>query len=331
MKRVGMLGTGNIAHIHAAAWKNLPVELVGFYDVRSTAAEQFGQQYGGQVFTSVNEFLDNVDIVDICTPSHVHRENVLAAAQAGKAIVCEKPLARHLADGYAMIEACEAAGVLFFVAQVVRFFPQFAKAKSVIESGAIGKPGVIRTIRAGTFPQGRPFFADFELSGGVILDVGIHDIDFHRWCMGEVERVFARGLTFSDVTGRDHALITLRFVEGGVGHIEAGWVAPPGVWRTRLEICGDDGMLEWDSDDPDPITQVMYNAERSGKIAGKASPLSPADNPYQQELAHFLDCLESGRPLRVTPHDALMAVKVALAAIESVRTGKVIEMDKFDE
>jgi predicted dehydrogenase len=254
---------------------------------------------------------------------------VLAAAHAGKAIVCEKPLARHLPDCDEIVAACTRLGTRLFVAQVVRFFPQFAAAKAQIEQGRIGKPGVIRTIRAGAFPAGRPVFADFALSGGVILDVGIHDIDFQRWCMGEVERVFARGLTFGGVKERDHALITLRFVNGGVGHIEAGWASPPGQWRTRLEICGDGGMLEWDSAQDEPITQIMVNATGEGKRISNHSPFAPTDNPYHAELAHFLACLESGRPFLVTPHDARMAVKVALAAIESVRTGRPVEIAKF--
>lgn len=331
MKRIGIIGAGNIARIHLAGWQRLPVEVVGYYDVMPEAAQRFAQQYGGKAFDDLQWLLDSVDIVDICSPSHAHKENVLAAAAAGKAIICEKPLARHLADCQAIVNGCAQANVPLFIAQVVRFFPQFAKAKAVIESGAIGKPGVIRTIRSGSYPRWGSFFSNFDLSGGVILDVGIHDIDFHRWCMGEVERVFARGLTFTGKGERDHALITLRFTSGAVGHIEAGWAAPPGQWRTRLEICGDGGMIEWDAEENSPIAQVMRNDAGNGKIYSEHSPTAPEDDPYYAELAHFLHCLETGQPFRVTPHDGLMAVKVALAAIESVRTGKAIEIAKFAE
>jgi predicted dehydrogenase len=331
VKRVGIIGAGNIAHIHVTGWKNLPVELVGYYDAVPAAAENFARQYGGKAFDQLDDLLQTVDLVDICAPSHVHKELVLRTARAGKPMVCEKPLARHLADCQAMVDGCAATGVPLFIAQVVRFFPQFAAAKRAIDRGDIGKPGVIRTIRAGANPAGRPFFSDFAFSGGVILDVGIHDIDFQRWCMGEVERVFARGLTLSGVKQRDHALITLRFANGGVGHIEAGWASPPGQWRTRLEISGDGGVIEWDSETNHPITQIGFNPERTGKVAQGHSPLAPADNPYQAELAHFLACVEENRPFLVTPHDALMAVKVALAAIESVRSGKPVEIAEFQE
>jgi predicted dehydrogenase len=331
MKRIGILGAGNIARIHMAGWQRLPVTVVGYYDAIPEAARRFHHEYGGQAFDDLDRFFDSVDIVDVCSPSHAHRDNVLAAARAGKAIVCEKPLARHLRDCHAIVDGCAEAGAPLFIAQVVRFFPQFARAKALIDSGAIGKPGVIRTIRAGAFPVGRPFFGDFSLSGGVILDVGIHDIDFQRWCMGEVARVFTRGLTFSGVKDRDHALITLRFTNDAVGHIEAGWASPPGQWRTRLEIAGDAGIIEWDSQNDGPITQIMADPDRNGKLVSGHSPLAPSDNPYYVELAHFLECLENGQPFRVTPHDALMAVKVALAAIESMRTGKPVEIAKFQE
>ncbi|MEZ4864764.1 MAG: Gfo/Idh/MocA family oxidoreductase [Caldilineaceae bacterium] len=332
MKRIGILGPGAIAQVHLAGWQQLPVEIAAHYDLRPEMAQRAAEQYGGKACTSLDEFFDLVDIVDICTPAAAHKENVLAAAAAGKPMVCEKPLARHLADCEEMVAACTAAGVPLFVAQVVRFFPEFANAKAVIESGAIGKPGVIRTIRAGAFPRTLgSFYGNFDKSGGVILDVGIHDIDFHRWCMGEVVRVFARGLTFAGEPQRDHALVTLRFANGGVGHIEASWASPVGQWRTRLEISGDEGMMEWDSEGDAPITRIMLNETGDGKVRSTLSPYGPDIYPYKAELAHFLHCLETGEPTRVTPHDGLMAVKVALAAIESVRTGKPVEIATFQE
>lgn len=332
MKRVGLLGPGSIAQVHLAGWQQLPVEIAAHYDLRPEMAQRAADQYGGKACTSLDEFFDAVDIVDICTPAAAHKENVLAAAAAGKPMVCEKPLARHLHDCEEMVAACEQAGVLLFVAQVVRFFPEFVAAKAALDSGAIGKPGVIRTIRAGSFPRTLGgFYGNFEKSGGVILDVGIHDIDFQRWCMGEVARVFTRDLTFANEPERDHALITLRFTSGAIGHIEASWASPVGQWRTRLEIAGEEGLVEWDSEGEAPITRIMLNEAGNGKTRTTLSPYGADINPYKAELAHFLHCLETGQPMRVTPQDGLMAVKVALAAIESARTGKPIDIATFTE
>lgn len=335
MKQVGILGTGAIAHLHAVGWQRLPVELVGYYDVRPEAAQAFRDAYGGTAYTDLDAFLADVDVVDICTPGTVHKQNVLDAAAAGKAIACEKPLARDLADCQEMVQACEAAGVPFFVTHVVRFFRQFESAKAQIDAGAIGTPGVIRTVRAGDFPRFDPrntYYADFTRSGGVILDVGIHDIDFQRWCCGEVTRVFARGLTFAGISECDHALITLRFESGAIGHIECSWAHPTGLGHTRLEIAGDGGLIEWDSRHKAPLRTVMRPDTREEAPAlSTFSPLAAHDDPYTAELAHFLDHLENGTPLRVTAHDALMAVKVSLAAIESVRSGQPVEIATFQE
>lgn len=331
MKRIGILGTGAIARWHARCWQRMPgVELTSHFDVVVDAAEGFARDYGGQAYTNLDAFLDSVDLVDICTPGTIHKENVLACAAAGKPMVCEKPLARHVRDCQEMIEACEAAGVALFVAHVVRFFPQYAGAKAAIDRGEIGTPGVIRTVRNGTFPGGsrNTYYGDFAQSGGVILDVAIHDIDYQRWVCGEVERVFARGLTFAGVPECDHTLITLRFQSGAVGHIESSWAHPPGQFRTRLEIAGDGGLIEWDSTDRQAMS-IALRGEDGQVTRQSASPTAPDDDPYYRELAHFVDHVENGTPLRVTPHDALMAVKVSLAAIESVRTGQPVEIARF--
>jgi predicted dehydrogenase len=333
MKRVGILGTGAIAQVHLEGWQRLPATISAYYDIRPEAAQRAAATYGGQACASLEEFFDRVDLVDICTPSATHKENVLAAVAAGKAIVCEKPLARHLADAEAIVAAVEVAGVRLFVAQVVRFFPQYAKAKALLDRGALGNVGVIRTVRAGSFPRmggtfTSDFYSDFNRSGGVILDLGIHDIDFQRWCCGEVERVFARGLTFANLKECDHALITLKFANGAIGHIECSWAHPPCTWRTRLEIAGDDGIVEWDGFEDAPLLALFNNDDGTGFTQSLASPTAPEDNPYYLELKHFLECVEQDKPFVVTPRDGLMAVKLSLAAIESLRSGAPVDVDR---
>ncbi|MEM7342632.1 MAG: Gfo/Idh/MocA family oxidoreductase [Chloroflexota bacterium] len=333
MKRLGMIGTGLISQFHLSRWQRLPVEIAGYYDINPTAAQKVADQYGGQVFESLEALLDAVDIVDVCTHTPAHKDPVLAAAAAGKDIVCEKPLARHLADCEAMVVACRDAGVRLFVAQVVRFFPQFAKAKAVLAEGKLGNPGVIRTIRGGSFPRtaSDTWYNNLAESGGVIMDLSIHDIDYARWCFGEVERVFARGLTFANEDRRDHTLITLRFANGAIGHIEGSWAYPPGQFQTRIEMAGDEGLLEWDSTEGHPLLTALREDDGAETQRSSANPVNPNDDPYYLELKHFLECLGSGAPFRVTAHDGLMAVKISLAAIESMRIGQPVEIATFKE
>lgn len=335
MKRVGIVGAGLTGGMHAERWARLPVELAGFYTRTPAHAQAAAERYGGRAFSSLDAMLDGVDIVDVCTPTPTHKELVLAAAAAGKDIICEKPMARHLRDAEEMVAACESAGVRLFMAHVVRFFPEYACAKVVLNSGKLGRPGVIRTVRGGNFPapDTQNWYVDFEQGGGVIMDMLIHDIDYARWCFGDVARVFVRGLTFSDVDDADHVLLTARFKNGAMGHLEGSWAFPPGNFRTRLEIAGDSGLLEVDNLDRPPIHATLKHegADLAAGVPVPESPMHPADDPYYREIAHFFDCLETGAEFLVTPRDGLEALRVALAAIESLRSGQPVDIDQFEE
>jgi predicted dehydrogenase len=315
---------------HASRWQALPVKLTGFYDADPERAAVLAAQHGGQAFTSLEAALDNSDLIDICTPPAEHARATIAAARAGKHVVCEKPIARNLSDARAMIAACEAAGVRLFVAHVVRFFPEFARAKAVLDSGALGRLGVVRSVRGGAPPAHSGWFTDIEQSGGVTLDVAIHDIDYMRWLCGDVVRVFARGLTFRSLKV-DHTLLTLRFASGAIGHIEASWAFPAGNFRTSFELAGTEGLLVHDSDEAQPL-DVQYHpgaAPASPPVLGSSAPLQ--GDPYLLEFKHVLDALDSGAAFLVTPDDALAALRVALAAIESLRTGRPVDVATFEE
>jgi predicted dehydrogenase len=315
---------------HASRWQALPVKLAGFYDEDPARAAALAAQYGGQVFTSLETALDSSDLIDICTPPAAHASATIAAAQAGKHVVCEKPIARDLADARAMIAACDAAGVRLFVAHVVRFFPEFARAKAVLDSGALGRLGVVRSVRGGAPPGHSDWFTDVAQSGGVTLDVAIHDIDYMRWICGDVVRVFARGLTFRSLKV-DHTLITLRFASGAIGHIEASWAFPAGNFRTSFELAGTEGLLAHDSDEAKPL-DVQYHAGAAPvDPPSLGSPAALYEDPYLLEFKHVLDALDSGSAFLVTPDDALAALRVALAAIESLRTGRPVDVAMFEE
>src|SRR4051812_4779599 len=184
--RVGIVGAGAIARIHATQWLKLPVTFAGCIDRHPERAVAFCAQFGGRAFATLDEMIADVDLITICTPTEGHREALLAAAKARVAIVCEKPIARHLRDAEEMVAACEATNTPLYVAHVLRFFPAYAQAKRTLASGVIGAPGVIRTTRAGAHPRpgayfSSHFYADRERSGGAALDLAIHDIDYQRW------------------------------------------------------------------------------------------------------------------------------------------------------
>lgn len=326
--RVGLIGAGNIGKVHARQWASLPdAEIVGVLDPRTDAAAALGTAYS-EWETLLSEA--RPDIIDICVPTPLHQEYVERAAAAGKAIFVEKPLGRTLAECDRVVAAVEKAGVPATVGQVVRYFPEYAEAKRLVDGGAVGKPAAVRTARMGGFPQitGRPnWYADPVQCGGVALDLILHDFDWLRWTFGPVSRVFALGLWGrpEHVGKMDYALVTLRFESGVVGHVTGSWAHPSG-FRTTLEVAGDGGLIEHDSAGSAPLLSSLRQDGSSGGVAFPESPMVPTDDPYYLELAAFVAALQTNTPMPVTVYDGREAVRIGVAALESMETGKAVSL-----
>ena len=180
--RVGIAGAGFMGRTHAAAWAETEARIVGITAETPDQARDLADQCGARAYPTLEAMLADVEVLDVCTPTHLHEEMVLQAAEAGKHVICEKPLARTMDQCRAMIAACQKAGVKLLVAHVVRFFPEYSLAKAAVERGEIGRPGVLRLAR-GSFRPKKPignWFLDFEKSGGIMLDLMIHDFDYSR-------------------------------------------------------------------------------------------------------------------------------------------------------
>ena len=321
--RVALIGAGTIGSVHARHWRQVPgAEIVGVLDPDAEAARA-----AGPAFSDWNTLLSQTkpDIIDICTPTPLHRDYVERAAAAGKAIFVEKPMARTLADCDAMIAAVEKASVPAMSGHVLRFFSEYAAAKRLVDAGGVGTPAAIRTARMGGLPAWSRWYADPAQSGGVALDLILHDFDWLRWTFGPVSRVYAKGLYGrEEFTGRlDYALVTLRFASGAVGHVTGSW-AHPGGFRTTLEIAGDGGLIEYDSARSAPLSASLRTSAGGGSVAVPESPMAPQEDPYYLELAAFVSALEKNKPPPVTLYDGREATQIGLAALESIETGKVV-------
>ncbi len=330
MIRVGIVGAGWIGRWHAERWKRLPVTLVGFYDTDADRCLRAAEDFGGKAFAALEDLISAVDIVTVCSPTPFHKEAVLMAAARGKQIFCEKPLARYPADAEAMAEACQKAGVRLFVGQVLRFFRQYVRAKQLLDEGLIGTPGLIRMVRGAghpTGPQGRTWFESVEQAGGTIMEGGVHDLDYARWCLGDVEQVFARGITYRPLPfPGDHILVILRFKNGALGHIEGSWMVTDGRFRQSFLIAGDRGLLEYDSL---PAEQLAISLREDRRVPLlPQEPLAEHDDPYFAQLEHFLTCLKEDQEFRVSPRDGIEAVRLAVAALQSVRTGQPVRLEE---
>lgn len=332
--RIGLVGTGSMGHAHTPAWqhlKDIGAELVGVLSNRQEATEAFAKEFNIKPYSSLDELIADVDILDICVPTNLHKEMTLKAAQAGKHVICEKPIALTVEDGKAMIKACKDAGVRLFIAHVVRFVSAYVAAKNTIDAGNIGKPCVIRLTRAGYQPRKTVdnWFVDEGRSGGMMLDLMIHDYDFARWVGGDVTRVFAKSLRGKEPNAPvDYALTTLRFADGAIAHIEGGWAYPPGFFRTSMDIAGTDGVIEWMSDNAQTLHTHLANPPEEEAAEVAVPSAAAADSPFTTQLKHFYDAIVNDTEAIVTPEDALAALEVGLAAIESAKTGKPVSIKK---
>lgn len=332
MFRVGIIGSGFMGTTHAAAWKQTPAQVAGICSLDRAKALSLAAQTGAQVYESVDALLAAVDVVDICSPTHLHHEMVLQAAAARKHIVCEKPLARSYAQAREMLEACASAGVRLLVAHVVRFFPEYALAKAIVERGEIGRVAVVRLTRCAFQPRlsANNWFLDAAKSGGMMLDLMIHDFDYARWVAGDVVSVYARSVRGQqpDAT-EDYGLAILRHVDGALSNIEGAWAYPPPLFRTALEIAGDAGLIEHPADSSAPLG-VYLKANQTGESPDVGLPMSPLlEDPYLSEIRHFYAVLtdETVKP-RVTAEDGAAALRIALAASESARTGRQVMIEE---
>ena len=326
--RVGIVGAGTMGTVHAESHKEAGHEIAAIYDLRPEAARAAAARVGAQVVDSYQALLNDptIELIDICVPTPLHREFVVKAARAGKHVLCEKPMARTLDDARAMIETCSREGVHFYVAHVLRFFPEYQRAYDLVRQGKVGQPGVIRTTRGGIFPTAwDDWYADYSRSGTLLLDMIIHDFDWLRWCFGEVERVYAKSLSNRTSRRLDYALVTLGFASGAIAHVEGTW-AHSG-FRYGFEVAGSQGLLEFDSARIQPVV-VQQRAAVAG-VTGVAVPESPLrESPYTTEIRHFARCIEHGETPLVTAHDAYRAMEISLAALESAETGRPVIIAK---
>ena len=327
--RVGVVGAGFMGETHLAAWtaEGNPATV---FDLNPTRAAALAARFGANVVGSLDELLESVHVVDVCTATHRHAEVAIAAARAGRHVICEKPLARTLADAEAMLGACAKAGVRLFVAHVVRYFPEYAAARQQVVDGAIGEPAVLRLKRASYRPRHPPdhWFFDPALSGGMIVDLMIHDFDYARWVAGDVVAVQCRSVAVErPELATDHAIAILSHASGALSQVTGSWAYPPPTFRTSLEIAGSHGLIEFDSAAAPPIVSFLQplHGDEAGSVGLPGSPV--AEDPYRLELREFHRAILDGIPARVAARDGLAALQIALAADASARTGRVVRID----
>jgi predicted dehydrogenase len=303
---VAIVGAGRMARAHARAWHALgvPVRWVVSPRRRTELWEDPGIGLGAARWTPAlaDALADpEVAIVSICTPTPTHAGLATEGLEAGRHVLLEKPVALTLDDALALERVADASPGILMVAHVVRFFAGYAALAERIAAGAVGRPRAVQAQRLSAAPEGVEWLHDDELSGGLLVDFAIHDFDQANAVLGWPVAVSStpcgpRATGFGGMVAT-----TVEYADGGVAHVMSAADLPPGTpFRTAFGVVGDVGADAATGDDGDPfVAQADY----------------------------FLSCVDAGtRPDRAPVPAAIEALRVALAARESLRTGRRVEL-----
>lgn len=335
--KLGVIGLGRLGQVYAQhTARQIPdAALVAVADPRPEVTQPFATQIGElTVYADFRDLLahPDLDAVIVATPTNTHSEVVTLAAQAGKHIFCEKPMALTLTETDAMIAAIEKAGVLCQVGFMRRFDEGCLAAKRQIEAGVIGQPVTIRSIGRDPFRTSLEY-ANPAVSGGLIVDMGIHDFDLIHWLMGdEVERVYTEvaSLVYPElqtVGDVDNAMIVLRFERGGLGNVEVSRTAAYG-YDIQCEIIGSEGALQVGYLRQTPLLTLT----RAG-VSHDVVPHFPQrfGAAYTRQIEHFVECVRDGKPPAVTPTDSRAALQIGLAATRSQHEGHAVYVHEVQQ
>ncbi|RKY03761.1 gfo/Idh/MocA family oxidoreductase [Candidatus Poribacteria bacterium] len=342
--RVGLVGSGFVAEIHVEAFKRVAAaEVIAVASPTEEHVKSFAQRHNiPHWFTDYRKMLemDELDMIVIGAPNYVHAQIAIDAANAGKHVVCEKPLCMNLKEADAMIEACRKAGVKLMYAEELCFAPKYVRLKQLMDEGAFGKVYHIKQSEKHDGPHS-PWFWDVELSGGgVTMDMGCHAIQFFRWMLGGNPKplsVYAEMDTYvhKDKTrGDDNSLVIINFeTDWGVVTClaEESW-AKKGGMDDKAEVYGSDGVAY--ADLLRGISIVTYSekgysyaVEKASRTVGWSFTIYEEawNYGFPQEMEHFVDCVLNDKEPLVTGEDGRAVLEIIFAAYQSAGTGQKVE------
>jgi UDP-N-acetyl-2-amino-2-deoxyglucuronate dehydrogenase len=340
---IGIVGCGMIANFHARAIADAAgARLVGCTARRADAAGEFASKYGCRLFSSLDEMLadDSIDAISICTPSGAHLDPAIAAAQAGKHVIVEKPLEITTDRCDQIIEACDRARVRLAVTFQSRFHESSRLLKSAVDSGRFGTitmgDAYVKWYRSQQYYDSGAWRGTWKLDGGgALMNQAIHSVDLLLWIMGPVVEVCAMTatLTHQRIEVEDVAVATLKFASGALGVIEATTTAFPGTLK-RIEISGSHGTAILEEEDIKSWTFANENPEDEGirqSMAGKtktgggaADPAAIGHHGHKALFEEVIQAIQQDRPSALDGHQGRRSVEVIEAIYQSAKTGTKI-------
>lgn len=343
MIRVGIIGCGKIAQVrHIPEYLENPnTEIAGYFDYTQNRAEEMSRQFGGKVYSSVEEMLDdsNVDAVSVCVANRAHAEDTIKALKAGKHVLCEKPMATTLEDCELMVQAARESGKKLMIDQNQRLVAAHQKARKLIQQGAIGKVITFRTTFGHSGPEtwsvdpGKNtwFFDRKQSAMGAMADLGVHKTDLIQFLLGEnIVRTTARVVTLDkrDANGNligvdDNAICIYEMEDGVVGSMTASWTYY-GQEDNSTVIYGTDGVMKILED---PEISIRVIGKDKSEIDYKIGQIQTNDNQTSSGIVDaFADCIIHDKEPAISGESVLAAMKAVFASIKSSETGRTIEL-----
>ncbi len=326
MQKVAIVGCGFMGRMHANVYGLLDnAQLVAFVDRKPEKREKYSVDFNAPAYTTLHELFENhpdLDAVDICLPTFEHKDAAIAVALAKKHIFCEKPMAMNVDEAEEMISVCEKEGVRLMIGHCIRFWPEYALLKKMVDEGTLGKLLSINLTRYGEFPSWSTdnWLADESKSGGGVLDMHIHDTDYIHYLLGEPKSVHSWGTV--DHRGPSQVFTTMEYPDGAVAHLEGGWNLPNHTpfkmaFRAIFErgaAIMDGGPMTVYEDGKQPAIPEFPKMEAAG--GGNISDLGG----YYHELKYFVDRLESGDPFQIsTPESSRASLATTLEEIRQIK------------
>ncbi len=340
---VGVIGCGGIArHAHLPnIARNPRTRLVAVCDIDLDRAKAFAEEFGDGNTVAYQDYQDllanpDVEMVNVTTWAAAHAEPVIAAAQAGKHILCEKPIAISLADADAMVAAAKDAGVMLTMGYQPRFGNKWTRVKEIIDAGLLGDIMGATIVSANPSSHGVPWFLKKELAGGgVLIDWGIYTAYTINWWLGKIDRVYATAKTFrkevevrgellTDVDVEDSVAATLEFASGAMGVWYANWAVKANHHHTAID--GREGSLVLEGD-----TMRLKSARINDPdfIAGWHE-MTVTDPPlvemHYRKIDHLVKAILDGDPLVLTGEDGRDALELVLGVYQSAETGLPVDL-----
>ena len=328
--RLAVFGAGGMGATHASAYvafgSKERVEVAGIVSRSAAKARRLAKRVNAPWFTDPQKILrdESIDAIDVTVPSGLHRPLVVSALAHGKHVFCETPVALTLRDADAMIDAARGNRRIFMVAQVMRFVADYQRAHQEVASGTLGKPRIVVARRLA-----RPYWSakrprPFHAYGEPIVELSIHDFDVANWILGRPRSVLAAGVSGS--TGvTEHAVVAVEY-RGGSAFIEGSAMMPPGFpFTTALRVQCDAGAFDHVTEfrgGPIPKTRSVRTTER-----GLENVPVRGHDPYTEECRHFVRAVHRKAEAKLLSPDAERdALRIALAARESIRNGREIDL-----